>query len=200
MRAPAVVLGNGKSRQVLNLTAVKRDAITIGCNVIIREFLPHFVVAQERWIHHQWAKLAKPGPIYVAARHNPPIQEVAGSRIWRFQPLSKEARKAANWEKTLSGEHAICLAVIFGFSPIYLAGFDCDNSNLYSGTDGYHRSEEADPAPNVANQSDRLMRLLPVLYAEHNIRIVPDFIQFGPHTMKWARYEEVPEQWLNKAD
>ena len=49
----AVCLGNGQSRQGLNLTKMKDYATVIGCNAIYRDFTPDILVALDSRIAHE---------------------------------------------------------------------------------------------------------------------------------------------------
>jgi len=57
----AVCLGNGQSRQGLDLTKMKDYATVIGCNAIYRDFTPDILVALDSRISHE---------IYREANHN----------------------------------------------------------------------------------------------------------------------------------
>jgi len=57
----AVCLGNGQSRQGLDLTKMKDYATVIGCNAIYRDFTPDILVALDSSISHE---------IYRKANHN----------------------------------------------------------------------------------------------------------------------------------
>ena len=57
----AVCLGNGQSRQGLDLTKMKDYATVIGCNAIYRDFTPDILVALDSRISHE---------IYRKANHN----------------------------------------------------------------------------------------------------------------------------------
>ena len=49
----AVCLGNGKSRQGLNLAKMKDYATLIGCNAIYRDFSPDILVALDSRMSHE---------------------------------------------------------------------------------------------------------------------------------------------------
>ena len=57
----AVCLGNGQSRQGLDLNKIKDHATVIGCNAIYRDFTPDILVALDSRISHE---------IYRKANHN----------------------------------------------------------------------------------------------------------------------------------
>ena len=57
----AVCLGNGQSRQGLDLNKMKDHATVIGCNAIYRDFTPDILVALDSRISHE---------IYRKANHN----------------------------------------------------------------------------------------------------------------------------------
>lgn len=126
----AFVLGNGTSRQNIDLQKLQPHGKIYGCNALYREFVPDVLVAADRAIseqiqHSGYAKTAK----FYTRR---PLEDLGALRVpdryWGFS----------------SGQIALALACIDRHTPVYLLGFDLgstDNrfNNVYANTEFYKR-------------------------------------------------------------
>jgi hypothetical protein len=132
----AFVLGNGVSRQAVDLHVLKQCGKIYGCNALYREFTPDVLVATDR-------------PIATA------IQESGYAQKHRFHTRRPIAGLGAlvvprEYFGYSSGPIAVSLAVQDGLRPVYLIGFDmgpgADNkiNNVYAGTE-YYRPTTAPP-------------------------------------------------------
>lgn len=132
----AFVLGNGVSRQGLDLAALQRHGKIYGCNALYREFTPDVLVATDR-------------PIATA------IQESGYALTHQFytrRPLSNLGAQAVPrpYYGYSSGPIAVALAAEHGAATVYLVGFDMGPANnnqfnnIYAGTEFY---KPADAAP-----------------------------------------------------
>jgi len=144
----AFVLGNGRSRQAVDLALLKQHGPVYACNAIYREFTPDVLVATDR-------------PIAEA------IQNSGYSLKHRFHtrqplpnlgalPLDKRYRGFS------SGPNATALACLDGYYKIYLIGFDLGTTNgqfnnLYADTDFYKKS--ASPPTFSGNWVRQLIQL-----------------------------------------
>lgn len=127
----AFVLGNGRSRQSIDLDVLKQHGPVYGCNALYREFVPDVLVATDL-------------PIATA------IQESGYAQKYRFytrRPLPNlGAQKICKeYMGFSSGPNAVGLACIDGHTRIYMLGFDLGTANgkfnnLYADTDFYKKS------------------------------------------------------------
>jgi hypothetical protein len=125
----AFVLGNGVSRQNINLIQLHKNGPVYGCNALYREHAPTVLVATDR-------------PIATA------IQESGYSLTNRFytrRPAAKSGAKQvpADYHGNSSGPIACAIAALDGNRNIYLLGFDLGPdqnntfNNIYAGTEFY---------------------------------------------------------------
>lgn len=129
---PAFVLGNGVSRQAVDLNTLKRQGAIYGCNALYRDFAPTVLVATDRAIaeHIQNLGYAKEHKFYTR-RPLPGLGAVViPQQYYGFS----------------SGPAAVGLAAMSKFSTIYLLGFDLGPSqigkfnNIYADTEFYKKS------------------------------------------------------------
>jgi len=129
----AFVLGNGVSRQGIDLQQVQLLGMVYGCNAVYREFTPDVLVATDR-------------PI---ATH---IQESGYSAQHRFhtrRPIAGLGAQAVPkpYFGFSSGPIATGLAAQDGHTHVYLLGFDMGPTpnntinNIYAGTEFYKRTD-----------------------------------------------------------
>jgi len=129
----AFVLGNGTSRQDIDLNQLQLLGAIYGCNALYREYTPDVLIATDR-------------PI---ATH---IQESGYSAQHRFhtrRPIAGLGALAVpkSYFGFSSGPIAAGLAAQDGHTHIYLVGFDMGPTvnntinNLYAGTEFYKRTD-----------------------------------------------------------
>ena len=133
----AFVVGNGKSREPINLKDLKPFGKIYACNAVYRSFRPDYLIAVDvkmilEIAHHRWQLdnevWTNPNKAYNAMKH-----------LNFFQP-------SKGWS---SGPTALWLASTHGYSRIYILGFDyrgLENgakfNNLYADTPNYKKSED----------------------------------------------------------
>jgi len=125
----AFVLGNGLSRQHLNLAHLKNCGMIYGCNALYREFTPDVLVATDR-------------PIAEAIQTS---GYALTNRFYTRRPIDNSGAKKVlqEYHSYSSGPNAVALAAHDQHHRIYLLGFDmgptADNTfnNMYSGTEFY---------------------------------------------------------------
>ena len=127
----AFVLGNGRSRQSIDLNVLKQRGPVYGCNAIYREFTPDVLVATDL-------------PIATV------IQESGYARSNRFYtrrplPNSGAHRLCKEYMGFSSGPNAVGLACLDGHTRIIMMGFDLGTANgkfnnLYADTEFYKKS------------------------------------------------------------
>jgi hypothetical protein len=130
--AAAFVLGNGVSRQAVDLNQLKALGTTYGCNAIYREFVPDVLVSTDT-------------PISERIQHEGYSQtHVHYTR--KPLPDSGSRRIAQKYFGYSSGPVAVSQAAIDGATAIYLIGFDLGPTrngrfnNCYADTEFYKKS------------------------------------------------------------
>jgi hypothetical protein len=150
----AFVLGNGLSRQALDLTVLKTLGTIYGCNAIYREFVPDVLISTDTPISER-------------------IQSEGYSQLhvhYTRKPLpdSGSRRIAQKYFGFSSGPVAVAQAALDGAVAIYLVGFDMGPTrngrfnNCYADTEFYKKSS-ANPtfAGNWTNQLKTIARDFP---------------------------------------
>lgn len=125
----AIVIGNGISRQDVNLDRLKKLGKTYGCNALYREFTPDVLVATDRPIS---AEIQNSGyaqqNIFYTRR---PLEGLGAHRVLEC------------YYGYSSGPNATALAAHHGARRVYLLGFDMGPTlsnqfnNIYAGTEFY---------------------------------------------------------------
>lgn len=146
------VLGNGQSRQNIDLDLLKQQGRVFGCNALYRTFSPDVLVSTDT-------------PISRA------IQESGYSlenTHYTRRPLTglgakQLPKKTHGWS---SGPNALYLASLENPERIYALGFDLGGgerfNNLYADTEFYKRSDEGPTTPvNWIRQFGELMKEFP---------------------------------------
>lgn len=127
----AFVLGNGISRQGIDLHQLKQLGMVYGCNALHRDFTPDVLVATDR-------------PIAEHIQHSGYAQE---HRFYTRRPLPNLGANPVprDYFGYSSGPIAVSLAALDNHRHIYMLGFDMGPSaenkinNLYAGTEFYKR-------------------------------------------------------------
>ena len=130
--AAAFVLGNGVSRQAVDLNQLKALGTTYGCNAIYREFVPDVLISTDT-------------PISERIQHEGYSQK---NTHYTRKPLpdSGARRIAQKYFGYSSGPVAVSQAAIDGATTIYLVGFDMGPNrtgrfnNCYADTEFYKKS------------------------------------------------------------
>jgi hypothetical protein len=178
----AVVIGNGISRKEFDLNPVfnhfggllaTQKLQTYGCNSLIRDFKPDFLVASGDAVK----EVAESGYcdnniVYSTAMH---ITEHPG----KFYLTPQDPA----WP---SGSVAAYLAAFDGHKKVYLVGFDSQdtagfNYNCYAGTTGYQAERNAQCAPDFLEQT---MKVVFDTYQD------VDFVR-----VMQSQYAWMPESW-----
>jgi hypothetical protein len=150
----AFVLGNGISRQGLDLMLLKQQGRIYGCNALYRDFRPDVLVATDTAIARD-------------------IQQRGYARDHKFytrRPLPGHGAETVPREYFgfSSGPIAVALAAQSHHDPIYLLGFDMGPdhrgrfNNCYAGTE-FYKSLNSEPTF-VGNWARQLRRII----TDHN--------------------------------
>ena len=130
--AAAFVLGNGVSRQAVDLNILKTLGMTYGCNAIYREFEPDVLISTDTPISERIQSEGY-GQTHVHYTRKP-------------LPDSGSRRIAQKYFGYSSGPVAVSQAAIDGATAIYLIGFDLGPTrtgrfnNCYADTEFYKKS------------------------------------------------------------
>ena len=127
----AFVLGNGISRQHLNLAHLKNCGMIYGCNALYREFTPDVLVATDR-------------PISEAIQH---AGYALANKFYTRRPLPElgALKVRSEYHGYSSGPNAVALAAQ-DHHHVYLLGFDMGPTqhkgfnNIYADTEFYKKS------------------------------------------------------------
>jgi hypothetical protein len=177
----AFVLGNGISRQSVNLTELQKHGKIYGCNALYREFTPDVLVATDK-------------PIATK------IQQSGYSNAHRFytrRPIDGfgALMVPVQYHGYSSGPIAASLACVDNNKTVYLLGFDMgpteDNkfNNIYADTE-FYRPSTASPTF-AGNWIKQLCQVIADYSQIHFIRIIgpttaviPDFFQLSNLTQE----------------
>jgi hypothetical protein len=129
----AFVLGNGVSRQQVDLNSLKKFGPIYGCNALYRDFVPTVLVATDLPIATQ-------------------IQEsgyAKNNRFYTRKPLNDSGaqRVLQEYYGFSSGPNATALAAYDGALKIYMLGFDMGPTdrnlfnNVYAGSEFYKKAD-----------------------------------------------------------
>lgn len=157
----AFVLGNGRSREPIDLDTLKTKGAVYGCNALYRSFVPDVLVATDR-------------PISMA------IQESGYAKKHRFytrKPLPESGAQRLNskYQGFSSGPNATALACLDGYQRIYMLGFDLGTTNgqfnnLYADTDFYKKSK--DPPTFSGNWIKQIVQICADFSTREFVRVV----------------------------
>jgi len=179
----AFIIGNGKSRLVVDLNVLKSQGKIYGCNALYRTFVPDCLVATDR-------------PIAEA------IQNSGYSKQYRFhtrkpipglgaQPLQNKYKGYS------SGPNATALACLDGHTEIFLVGFDLGTTNgmfnnVYVDTQFYKKQLEP---PTFAGNWVRQLLELANEYENINFTRVE-----GPESAFVKQFAKLPNMRLLSMD
>lgn len=129
----AIVIGNGISRQGIELNKLAQLGTVYGCNALYREFTPNVLVATDK-------------PIAAEIQASGYAQQ---NKFYTRRPISGSGALALprQYHGYSSGPNACGLAAIDGHVHIYLLGFDMGPTvhqkfnNIYAGTEFYKSSD-----------------------------------------------------------
>lgn len=149
---PAFVLGNGRSRLVINPATLKTHGTTYGCNAIYREFEPDFLIAVDVKMVNEIVSTGYHRTHPVWTNPNKGITSKIGLNF--FYPHK-------GWS---SGPTALSFAAEQGHKDIFIFGFDYQGidgkfNNVYADTFNYKKSSDsATYHGNWLSQTERTIR------------------------------------------
>lgn len=164
----AFVLGNGVSRQSIELEPLKSQGTVYGCNALYREFDPDYLVAVDVKMVLEIAEKRYQHKIPVWTNPNKAYSKITGLNY--FNP-------SKGWS---SGPTALWLASEHKNTEIYILGFDYQGigvnnqevNNMYAGTLNYKRKE--DRATYFGNWLKQTYTTIKSFNTNRYIRVVED--------------------------
>lgn len=136
------IIGNGLSRKELNLTNITRyykntkqrkNSFVIGCNYIYKEFEPDLIIAQDTKVLLQMVKDDVQIPVVAPLLKYNWARNSGGAELNKFFCLRFPTYAMTRWN---SGDLAIYVGALLGFSKLELIGFDGGASSMYREDDG----------------------------------------------------------------
>jgi hypothetical protein len=184
---PAFVLGNGKSRQNLDLNCIKPLGKIYGCNALYREFDPDYLIAVDVKMVNE---------IIAAGYHK-------DHQVWTNPNKGVSTKTNINFfsphKGWSSGPTALWFAATQGHKNIYIFGFDYQGingkfNNVYADTFNYKKS--TDSATYHGNWLSQTEKVIKEFRSTQFFRIIDDsgFIpdRLGPQlqNLKTIRYQD----------
>jgi hypothetical protein len=163
----ACVIGNGPSRNQLDLHCINATMYTYGCNAIYRDFIPNYLISMD------WAIVEEILTNDIHHRTNFYTQDSA-----QFNHMSVEKKERINWLKPMnkrldSGNSALEVALSHDYDVIYMIGFDYNIDdklpNVYHGTKNYARNSLVPAAESMAREWKQRLRNLIKEYPDTQI-------------------------------
>ena len=126
MTQTAFIIGNGPSRESVDLSQLRKYGKIFGCNALYRTFTPDYLVLVDKGMSYE----------VFANKVHERCEVWATETIGQMQPF-----KSSKHIRSSSGASALHIAAHKGYKNIYLLGMDfwvCPvYHNLYSGTPNY---------------------------------------------------------------
>ncbi len=178
----AFVVGNGKSREPINLQNLKQFGKVYACNAVYRTFRPDYLIAVDvkmilEITRHRWQ-------LDNEVWTNP-------NRTYNSIPNLKLFNPSKGWS---SGPTALWMAShLHGYDKIYILGFDFRGSkdvngeykrvnNIYADTQNYKKSH--DPATYFGNWERQTLTTMKSHPDTRYIRVVEEGDSFLPKSLK----------------
>ena len=177
MEKIAFVLGNGKSRLILDLEKLKSVGTVYGCNALYREFSPDVLISTD------------PGISEEIQNSGYPLKNVHYTR----KPIQGKGSKQIEHNYGFSsGPIALTYAAISNATVIYFAGFDLvgiDNkfNNVYENTAHYKTSD--DKATFYGNWVKQIAEITKTYSSKKFVRLVSNDA-FTPEEWTSSNYSE----------
>ena len=179
----AFILGNGRSRLVLDLNKLMEVGTVFGCNGLYRDFTPHCLVATDRPIAEE-------------------IQNSGYAQKHRFhtrKPIEGSGAKflVKEYKGFSSGPNSAALALVDGHSDIYLIGMDLGTTNgmfnnIYAGTQFY--KDEMSPPTFPGNWINQVVTLTKDFESRQFWRVE------GPESAFVPQFNKIPNMRILSMD
>jgi hypothetical protein len=172
----AFVLGNGRSRLVVDPTRLKELGKLYGCNALYRDCEPDFLIAVDPKMVFEIADKAVHTRIPVYTNINTKVKNI---------PKLNFIDPSKGWS---SGPTALWIATNHGYETIFILGFDYVGindklNNVYADTHNYRRS--TDPATFNGNWQRQTESVIKENPNTKYIRVMPP----GSQEFGWQKYK-----------
>ena len=174
----AFVVGNGTSRNPINVKNLLELGTVYGCNAIYRELTPHHLIAVDTKMVREIVATGYhlKNPVWT----NPNAYSKSVEKICIFNP-------SLGWS---SGPSALNLATEHGFKTIYILGFDYKGlgtngeyvNNIYAGTPNYKKID--DRATYFGNWSRQTATIIQKNPEVKYVRVIKDKDSFIPDSLR----------------
>lgn len=174
----AFIIGNGTSRESIDVSALLSQGTVYGCNALYRELIPHHLIAVD-------VKMMK--EIVDSGYHLKNSVWSNSNAYTRSIPKVGIFKSSLGWS---SGPSALNLATEHGMKTVYILGFDYKGlgqngeyvNNIYSGTDNYKtKNAKATYFGNWARQTATVIQKNNLV---KYIRVIKDSQSFTPDVFR----------------
>jgi len=172
----AFVLGNGLSRQGIDLNCLAKFGSVYGCNLLYKDFTPTALIATDRPISTEIQESGYSGRARFLTRH--PIEGLGAQKVPK------------KYHGNSSGPIATAVAALDGAKRIYMLGFDMGPSptgkfnNVYANTQHYKKT--SDQPTFTGNWTKQIITITKDFPHSQFIRII------GETTAHIKEFEELP--------
>jgi hypothetical protein len=149
----ALVLGNGESRSSIDLSKIKSNFVTFGCNAIYRDHIVDYLVCCDRRMVKEVLSSTDANKFNLYTK--PDWKSMFDPMGIKFLPdlPYKGTERQDQTQHWGSGPYALALAASIGYKDISLLGFDLYGhnnivNNMYKGTKNYrgHGTPSVNPS------------------------------------------------------
>lgn len=148
-KSNALVIGNGKSRLVFDLTTLHETLTTYGCNALYRDFIPDYLISMDFAMVDEILT----NNVHYKTKFYTQYSDKAQSRANKQEPIYWAIQD--KWIGD-SGTGALRLACMNNHKTIYMIGFDYNSDNKY--TDNvYYNTKNYAPGP-ITNGGEFMLR------------------------------------------
>ena len=140
----ALLIGNGPSRKTKNLELLRDQyKVTVGCNILYKEFMPTFLFTQNTHILSEYFK----HKVYKRTKIVYVDNTVANLNLSKYNHVRKrlfyvEHKMCKSYDST-TGLIAMYMLYKMGYKTIHLVGMDMDRHNVYRGKHAQYQYESS---------------------------------------------------------
>ena len=188
----AVVIGNGSSRLCIDLSKLKGQLKTYGCNALYRDFIPDVLVSMDSYMVYEIINNKAHYKTHFVTQHVNDIDKLAniGEPIHFIQHCNSTPD---------SGTAAVRLACLDDHTVIYMLGFDYHNNgfnNVYAGTPNYASKNHSTPTSQDNSWKSRLNELTKKYHDILFVRVTNDTDTVDKANFKHMSIEKFKEKYV----
>lgn len=173
----AFVLGNGTSRQTIDLKNLRPHGTIYACNAIYREFVPDYLIAVDTKMIRELTANSYHLQNKVYTNPNRYTKEIPQLNLFNPNLGWSSGPSALN----LAGEHSYKIIYILGFDYVGIGKNKEHVNNIYSGTINY--KQKGDRATYYGNWSRQTATTIKKFPNTKYIRVIEDINSFVPDTL-----------------